>query len=355
VVSGNEGLVALLDSTGSRLLYSTVYGGAGTDNVVAVAADAAGAVYFAGFTAEGGIPTVVGSFDTTYNGDFDAFAGKVADFGFTACNPVPGTQNASAPASGLQGNYGVVTATACAWTALSGLPGALTMFAPSSGTGNGTVSYALAANPNANARFLSIATGDSLYNIAQVGTANAPVFGDVAANHTFFVPILGLQQKGITLGCGGGNYCPGDTVTRGQMAAFVMRTIAGGDTFAFPATQRFTDVPPTHQFFKHIQMMAALGITLGCEANAFCPEAPVTRGQMAAFVMRALAGNRFPSPAVQIFEDVAASDPFFRYVQALSQRGITSGVSTTPPRYGPDQPVTREQMAAFLMRAFATK
>jgi len=355
LVTGNEGFVALLDSTGSRLLYSTVYGGPGLDSVGAVATDQAGSVYFAGLTVEGGIPTVAGSFDATYNGDFDGFAGKIANFGFSACNPAPAAQNASAPAAGLQGNYGVVTAPACAWTALSGLPGALTMFAPSSGTGSGNVSYALAANPSANARFLSIATGDALHNIDQVGTANASVFADVSANHVFFVPILGLQQKGITLGCGGGNYCPADIVTRGQMAAFVMRAIAGGDTFAFPATQRFTDVPPTHQFFRHIQMLASLGITLGCEANAFCPDALVTRGQMAAFVMRALAGNRFRSPEAPIFEDVAGSDPFFRYVQALAQRGITSGVSNNPPRYGPEQPVTREQMAAFLMRAFSTK
>jgi len=128
-----------------------------------------------------------------------------------------------------------------------------------------------------------------------------------------------------------------------------------GDNFAFPATERFTDVPSTHPFFKYIQMMSLLGITSGCAADRYCPDDPVTRGQMAVFILRALAGNNFPFPAGQTFVDVPTNHIFYKYIQALFQRGITSGVGTNPLTYGVDQLVTREQMAAFLMRAFSVK
>jgi hypothetical protein len=163
-----------------------------------------------------------------------------------------------------------------------------------------------------------------------------------------------MQQRDITRGCTATDYCPAATVTRGQMAVFIIRMLAG-DTFAFPATERFTDVPAAHPFFKYIQMMALLGITSGCAADRYCPDDPVTRGQMAVFILRALAGNNFPFPGGQLFTDVPTAHIFYKYVQALFQRGITSGVSVFPLTYGVDQFVTREQMAAFLMRAFSVK
>jgi hypothetical protein len=55
-----------------------------------------------------------------------------------------------------------------------------------------------------------------------------------------------------------------------------------------PGTARFTDVPVTAQFFREVEALAESGITLGCTATTFCPEAPLTRRQMAAFLARAL-------------------------------------------------------------------
>ena len=55
-----------------------------------------------------------------------------------------------------------------------------------------------------------------------------------------------------------------------------------------PSTARFTDVPATAQFFAEVEALAASGITLGCTATTFCPDAPLTRRQMAAFLARAL-------------------------------------------------------------------
>ena len=55
-----------------------------------------------------------------------------------------------------------------------------------------------------------------------------------------------------------------------------------------PATARFTDVPTTHPFFQFIEALASSGITSGCGPTTFCPDAPVTRGQLAVFLSRAL-------------------------------------------------------------------
>jgi hypothetical protein len=61
-----------------------------------------------------------------------------------------------------------------------------------------------------------------------------------------------------------------------------------------PVTARFTDVPTTHPFFQYIEALAASGVTAGCTATQYCPDAPLTRGQMAVFLSRAL-GLHFPN------------------------------------------------------------
>jgi len=61
-----------------------------------------------------------------------------------------------------------------------------------------------------------------------------------------------------------------------------------------PATPTFTDVPTSHVFFRFIEALAAWGITGGCGGGAFCPDSPVTRGQMAVFLATAL-GLHFPN------------------------------------------------------------
>lgn len=55
-----------------------------------------------------------------------------------------------------------------------------------------------------------------------------------------------------------------------------------------PVSATFNDVPTNHPFFREIQALSASSITQGCGGGAFCPDAAVTRGQMAAFLSRAL-------------------------------------------------------------------
>ena len=99
--------------------------------------------------------------------------------------------------------------------------------------------------------------------------------------HVFAADISALADAGITRGCGPGRFCPDEPVTRGQMAAFLVRALklpAGKATFADTKG---------HVFAGDVAALADAGITRGCGPDKFCPDQPVTRGQMAAFLVRA--------------------------------------------------------------------
>jgi hypothetical protein len=95
-----------------------------------------------------------------------------------------------------------------------------------------------------------------------------------------------MALRQITLGCGPGLYCPANPVTREQMAAFMIRSL-GDFTPPTPPNQRFTDVPSGNVFYGFIEQMAVRRVTLGCGAGIYCPDSAVTREQMAAFLVRA--------------------------------------------------------------------
>ena len=184
------------------------------------------------------------------------------------------------------------------------------------------------------------------------GTNTGPAtrFTDVPAGHVFYDDIDWLANERITIGCNppsNDRFCPDDPVTRGQMAAFLSR---GLDLPAFPESETFGD-DDTTPFEQDIERIHAAGITKGCNPpsnDRFCPDDPVTRGQMAAFLVRAL---DLPDGSADTFIDDTNSI-FETEINALAAAGITRGCN--PPsndRFCPDDPVTREQMAAFLRRA----
>jgi hypothetical protein len=106
----------------------------------------------------------------------------------------------------------------------------------------------------------------------------------VPPGNVFYAFIDELAARQITLGCGGGNYCPASPVLREQMAAFMIRALSEFNP-PTPASQRFNDVPPSNVFYNFIDRMAVLQITLGCASNPplYCPGDAVQRQQMAAF------------------------------------------------------------------------
>ncbi len=162
--------------------------------------------------------------------------------------------------------------------------------------------------------------------------------------------IEAVAAKGITRGCNppdNDRFCPDEPVTRGQMAAFLRRALkleAGGGSDLF-----FDDGESV--FEGDIDRLATAGITLGCNPptnDRFCPGDFVTRGQMAAFLVRAFA---YPAGSAGRFVDTGAS-VFERDIEALAGAEITLGCN--PPdndRFCPDDLVSRAQMATFLARA----
>jgi hypothetical protein len=108
-----------------------------------------------------------------------------------------------------------------------------------------------------------------------------------ATHPVLFKYIQKMYEEGITFGYADGTYRPAGNVTRGQMAAFIIRGIFGDD-FSYEDTPHFTDVTEaTHPvLFKYIQKMYEEGITTGYADNTYRPSQPVTRGQMAAFIIR---------------------------------------------------------------------
>lgn len=198
-----------------------------------------------------------------------------------------------------------------------------------------------------------------------VFAATAPLtFADVLPIHPFAAEageadfsswIYALYRSGVTTGCDTNplRFCPADTVTRAQMAAFLLKAIHG-PAYNPPAASGtvFADVPSTHPFAKWIEALAGDGVTGGCGSTTYCPDSAVTRGQMAVFLLRGKHGGGYgPPPASGTrFADVPATHPYANWIEQLAAEGITSGCAGG--HYCPDTSVTRQQMAVFLVRAF---
>ena len=156
------------------------------------------------------------------------------------------------------------------------------------------------------------------------------------ANH-----IEWIYDMGLTGGCTQERYCAGDPVTRAQMAIFLDRALPLPDT----AVDFFSD-DDGRTGEASINRLAAAGITGGCGDGTFCPSAPVSRGQMAAFLSRAL---ELPATATDYFTDDETST-FEPYINRVAKAAITGGCGGG--KYCPLRNVTRGEMAAFLHRAF---
>jgi hypothetical protein len=186
---------------------------------------------------------------------------------------------------------------------------------------------------------------------AEVLITIRPSFDDVPESNTFIEDITWLAEQGITRGCnppGNTLFCPQDPVTRGQMAAFLVRAL--GYTLGVGANLFIDDDGSV--FEVDIDKLGTAGVTRGCNPplnDRFCPDGLVTRGQMAAFLARAF---KLTSLGMNdLFVDDNGST-FEGDIDKLGATGVSRGCN--PPvndRFCPSQNVTREQMAAFIRRA----
>jgi hypothetical protein len=180
---------------------------------------------------------------------------------------------------------------------------------------------------------------------------------DVPIGHWAEESICKIYDAGITKGCSQDPlmYCPQSEVTRAQMAVFLGRGIHGSTFSPPPPTGIFSDVPKSYWAAAWIEQFYKDGITGGCGTNPlrYCPENPVTRAQMAIFLLRAKHGKNYtPPPATGKFSDVPVTYWAADWIEQLSEEGITKGCGTNPLRYCPEDSVTRAQMAVFIARTF---
>lgn len=208
-----------------------------------------------------------------------------------------------------------------------------------------------------NAVGASISASDEIAAVPNMGFKMVPTNRDPGcfvdtSTHLFGEDIVWLGRSGITRGCTpplNDRFCPDTYVTRGQVAAFLARALD------LPATNVDAFVDDDESVFENdINRMAAAGITKGCnppDNDRFCPDDKVRREVMAAFLVRALGytddggGDLFNDDDGSIFE----TD-----IDRLATAGVTKGCNPpTNDRFCPTQNVTRGQMAAFLHRALS--
>jgi hypothetical protein len=157
---------------------------------------------------------------------------------------------------------------------------------------------------------------------------------------TFEDDIEWVFAEGITVGCSAERYCPNDPVTREQMAIFLDRALDLPAT----ATDYFSD-DAGRSGEAAINRLRAANITTGCAVGLYCPTELVSRGQMASFLARAL---ELPATATDFFTDDTGTTHEVN-INRVAAAGITTGCG--PTTYCPTASVTRGQMAAFLRRA----
>lgn len=166
------------------------------------------------------------------------------------------------------------------------------------------------------------------------------------SDSVFHHTIKWLAEENITEGCNppqNHEYCPGDNVTRGQMAVFFART------FGLPATSTDYFDDDTGRFYENsANRMAEAGITVGCDSRTYCGERDISRGEMAAMLSRVLS---LPSSNTDHFGDDDGST-FESAINRIADGNITQGCNPpTNDRYCPEDDVNRGQMAAFLQRS----
>jgi hypothetical protein len=249
-------------------------------------------------------------------------------------------------ASGGVFSFDLTTDADCEWTVITDFPTWIQINHVGQGTGSDTIPFSIAANSANTNRIGHIFIGGQIFTIYQGARYN-----DVPVGHPFYLEIGKLSARGVTVGCGNGNFCPNDLVPREQMAAFILRA-KGEFNPPTPAMQRFADVPPSNFFYNFIDRIAELGITQGCSAVNYCPGDALLREQAAVFIIRGIGEFSPPTPATQRYVDVPPSHPFYNFIDRLAALGITQGCSSAPPMFCPKGTMTRATMAVFLVRAF---
>jgi hypothetical protein len=262
-----------------------------------------------------------------------------------------------------------VAATAgTSWTAaVTAGAGFISVSAPSgTATGNGTLTYTVAANTTGARRTGKITIsvpGQPAFN--QVVTVyQGKQFDDVPASWSEDTPGK-LNSLGITAGCSATSFCTNNPITRAELAVLLVRGALDVDA-PLPPTTKVTfpnDVPLGHWAHDYIEDLFKRGITSGCGPGSFCPANNVSRAELAVFLVRAL-GIDPPATTAQTFQDVPTTHWAHRFVEEAAARGLmvgcgvggsdstVPGESTTHQLFCPGDAVTRGEVAGSLLKTY---
>lgn len=176
-------------------------------------------------------------------------------------------------------------------------------------------------------------------------------FGDVSDRSVHRAAIDCVAWWGISTGSGAGRYAPAGRVTRGQMASFLARTVRAAGVDLPEGPDRFLDdAGSPHE--AAINALANAGVVGGVLPGLYEPDAPVTRGQMATLLTRAveLVEGGALAEGGDRFDDDAGS-PHERAINRAANAGLASGTGTR--RFAPGDDVARDQMATFVARTLS--
>jgi subtilisin family serine protease len=181
-------------------------------------------------------------------------------------------------------------------------------------------------------------------------------FSDLKTSNVFYDDIAWLVASGISNGKTVDDYGVADSLSRGQMAAFLYRYLhpGKGDASCSGKVRTFSDVPAASPFCGDIEWLADQGIVKGDTSGAFSPGAPVTRQAMAMFIYRTITGLDdvacSGADSDRTFSDVPTGNIACGDIEWLERNGVVNGFGDDT--YRPANEVTRSQVAGFLHRAF---
>ena len=177
-------------------------------------------------------------------------------------------------------------------------------------------------------------------------------FNDVPAGQPFHDLVVKLVANGVSAGVGNGNYGVDQGILREQMAVFLLKGKYGVCYTPPHCTGIFPDVPCPGNFTDWIEALFHEGITAGCGNGDYCPGQTVPRDQMAVFLLKAEHGADYTPPPCTpgVFLDVFCTSPFADWIEQLAAEGITAGCGGG--NYCPDRPNARGEMAVFIVKTF---
>lgn len=175
--------------------------------------------------------------------------------------------------------------------------------------------------------------------------ANNSTFSDMPGSHWAYGRVMGLQEMGIINGYRDGRFGTRDSLSRGQASTLIVK---GAGINYRGKRANFKDVSRNNEFSSFIAGLVDVGAVNGYRDGRFGPNDKITRGQIAAIVVRAF--DLKEGPHRTNFPDTSNNE-FRKYIHILASNGIVGGYADG--KYGPDNPVTRAEFSVILSKSMA--